>query len=112
MPEEYVGTAIFGCAALAFIASSVVLVPGELIKQRIQMGQVSSIADGISTIWKNEGILGFFTGYSGVCARDIPYTMLELGLYDNFKTLYLKLKNRDLKEGEDEKPINQGEGYY
>ena len=24
----------------------------------------------------------FFTGYFAVCVRDIPYTMLELGLYE------------------------------
>lgn len=107
--KEYVGTAIFGCAALAFVASSVVLVPGELIKQRMQMGQVTSIRSGIANIWKNDGLSGFFTCYSGVFLRDIPYTMLELGLYDNFKTLYLKMKNRNSKRGEPMKPISQVE---
>jgi len=107
--EEYFGTAIFGCAALAFVSSSVVLVPGELIKQRIQMGQVSSVSNGISTIWKNEGFFGFFTGYSGVCLRDIPYTMIELGLYDNLKSFYYKLKNNNLKEGEKAMPLSQAE---
>jgi len=104
--EERKGSALFGCAAIAFIASSVILVPGELIKQRLQMGQISSVSQGIQTIWKNDGFFGFFAGYSGVCARDIPYTMLELGLYDNFKSLYLKFKNRDVEEGS-EKPITQ-----
>jgi len=107
--EEYFGTAIFGCAALAFVSSSVVLVPGELIKQRIQMGQVSSVSNGISTIWKNEGFFGFFTGYSGVCLRDIPYTMIELGLYDNLKSFYYKLKNNNLKEEEKAMPLSQVE---
>eukprot|EP00587_Corethron_hystrix_P000283 CAMPEP_0113298122 /NCGR_PEP_ID=MMETSP0010_2-20120614/697_1 /TAXON_ID=216773 ORGANISM="Corethron hystrix, Strain 308" /NCGR_SAMPLE_ID=MMETSP0010_2 /ASSEMBLY_ACC=CAM_ASM_000155 /LENGTH=373 /DNA_ID=CAMNT_0000151121 /DNA_START=155 /DNA_END=1276 /DNA_ORIENTATION=+ /assembly_acc=CAM_ASM_000155 len=92
IPENYHNVAVFGCAAAAFVASSVVLVPGELIKQRLQMGQISSISEGIATIWKSEGILGFFHGYAGVCYRDIPYTMLELGLYENFKRIYLKIK--------------------
>jgi len=85
---------MFIAAGAAFIASSVVLVPGELIKQRMQMGQISSVGEGIKTIFKNEGILGFFSGYGGVCFRDVPYTMLELGLYDNFKSLYLKYKTK------------------
>jgi len=94
--EDKVGTALFGCAALAFVASSVVLVPGELVKQRLQMGQYATLKEAVSTIWKTEGLFGFYTGYAGVCLRDIPYTMFELGLYDNFKSLYLKLKNRNL----------------
>ncbi len=85
---------LFAAAGAAFIASSVVLVPGELIKQRLQMGQIPSVAAGIKQIWTQEGPLGFFTGYAGVCYRDVPYTMLELGLYDNLKSLYLKYKNR------------------
>lgn len=100
VPEEYVGAAIFGCAAMAFVASSVVLVPGELIKQRLQMGQYSTIGSAVQSIWQTEGAKGFYAGYTGVCLRDIPYTMFELGLYDNFKSLYLKIKNRDTQPGE------------
>jgi len=94
IPEEHQGKAIFIAAAAAFLASSVVLVPGELLKQRLQMGQIASVRQGIPQIFKSEGILGFYAGYSGVCLRDVPYTMMELGIYDNFKSFYLKLKNR------------------
>jgi solute carrier family 25 S-adenosylmethionine transporter 26 len=94
IPEEHHGKAIFIAAAAAFLASSVVLVPGELLKQRLQTGQIASVRQGIPQIFKAEGILGFYAGYSGVCLRDVPYTMMELGIYDNFKTFYLNLKNR------------------
>jgi Mitochondrial carrier protein. len=94
VPEEHQGKVIFAAAAVAFLASSVVLVPGELLKQRLQMGQISSVRQGIPYIFQKEGILGFYAGYSGVCLRDVPYTMLELGVYDNFKSMYLKFKNR------------------
>mmetsp|Transcript_12158 Transcript_12158/g.18456 ORF Transcript_12158/g.18456 Transcript_12158/m.18456 type:complete len:219 (+) Transcript_12158:219-875(+) len=74
IPEEHYGKALYVAAAAAFLASSVVLVPGELLKQRLQMGQISSVRQGIPKIFKSEGILGFYAGYSGVCLRDIPYT--------------------------------------
>jgi len=106
VPEEKYGSALFGCAAVAFMISSVALVPGELLKQRLQMGQISSIRQGIPQIFKSEGILGFYSGYSGVCLRDVPYTMLELGIYDNLKSLYLKVKNKNSAPGE-ERPITQ-----
>jgi len=101
VPEKYHNAATFGCAAAAFVASSVVLVPGELVKQRLQMGQISSFKSGVAYIWKSEGISGFFHGYAGVCYRDIPYTMLELGLYDNFKRIYMEFKNRGAAPGEE-----------
>jgi len=99
VPEKYFGAAIFGCAAAAFMVSSTILVPGELLKSRLQMGQISTVSEGFSKIWKNEGIKGFYSGYSGVCLRDVPYTMLELGIYDNLKSLYLKFKKKRDPDG-------------
>eukprot|EP00978_Attheya_sp_CCMP212_P041503 scaffold238830_cov52-Attheya_sp.AAC.1 len=91
--EAYMGIALFLCAALAFVASSVAIVPGELLKQRMQMGQYDDLVSGVNSIWQTDGLGGFFAGYLGVCLRDIPYTALELGLYDNLKSCYLKIKN-------------------
>ena len=36
------------------------------------------------------GILGFYQGYKATVIRDVPYTMMELGLYDLVKS---SLKN-------------------
>lgn len=91
------------------MVSSVALVPGELLKQRLQMGQIQSVRQGVKQIFKTEGILGFYAGYSGVCLRDIPYTMLELGIYDNFKSMYLKFKNRNSKKGQELKTTQMDE---
>ena len=38
LPAQYMGLAYYVCGGLAFLASSVVLVPGELLKQRLQVG--------------------------------------------------------------------------
>lgn len=100
VPEEHYGKALFVVAAAAFLASSIVLVPGELLKQRLQMGQIASVRQGIPQILKSDGIFGLYAGYSGVCARDIPYTMLELGIYDNLKNFIIEFKNRNAAQGE------------
>lgn len=50
---------------------------------------------GIKQIWRTEGLPGFFTGYRATLMRDVPYTMLELGLYDNFKALIKRYRKRD-----------------
>ena len=41
----------------------------------------------ILQIFQTEGILGFFAGYGATLLRDVPYTMMELGLYENIKTM-------------------------
>ena len=81
VPEEYYGQTIFIAAAAAFIVSSVVLVPGELLKQRLQMGQIASLREGIPQIFKNDGILGFYAGYSGVCLHRSSRASLHLHLH-------------------------------
>ena len=93
--EEYHPIASFICAAGAFVACSVILVPGEVIKIKIQSGQAKNIGAGASKVWKESGLGGFYDGYAATLLRDIPYTMLELGLYDNFKRLMKKKFARD-----------------
>jgi solute carrier family 25 S-adenosylmethionine transporter 26 len=83
---------LFACAAMSFVTSSVITVPGELLKLNLQMGHYSGCFDAVSSIWQTQGISGFYQGYDGVFLRDVPYTAMELGLYDLFKTLYMSRK--------------------
>lgn len=69
-------------AALAFIASSVCIVPGEFLKQQLQMGYYDSLADAVQGTLRSDGFLGMYKGYDAILMRDIPYTVLELSLYD------------------------------
>lgn len=77
----------FTCAALAFVCCSFFFVPAELVKQRLQSGIYPGFRAGIRTIVQKEGALGLYTGYKATLMRDIPYTMLEFGLYSQFKKL-------------------------
>jgi solute carrier family 25 S-adenosylmethionine transporter 26 len=86
--------ALFGCAAMSFVTSSVIAVPGELLKQLLQVGHFQSCFDAVESIWQANGIAGFYQGYDGMFLRDVPYTALELGLYDLFKGLYMSEKQQ------------------
>lgn len=44
------------------LACSVVLVPGEVLKTKLQGGVISSLLGGISQILKSEGIAGLYAG--------------------------------------------------
>ena len=72
-------------AAVAFIAASVVIAPGEFLKQQLQMSHYDSLADAARSVYEADGPAGFFWGYDAVILRDVPHTILELCLYDVFK---------------------------
>lgn len=95
IPEEYHPLASFICAAGAFVACSVILVPGEVVKIKIQSGQVKNIGEGITKVFAEAGLAGFYDGYAATLLRDVPYTMLELGLYENIKRIIRKRTQRD-----------------
>ena len=76
---------LFLGAGIAFLASSLFLVPGELIKQHLQMGLYPDLGSAVQGIWSAAGIEGLYVGYDATCYRDVPYTMLELGVYELMK---------------------------
>lgn len=89
--------ALLACAALAFLASSLVLVPGEFLKQQLQMSHYVTVEAAIEGTLSKHGILGLYAGYDAVFLRDIPYTVLELGLYDVFKGIFQRSSNCSLR---------------
>ena len=46
-------------------------------------------------ILATDGIGGLFAGYFATLVRDIPYTMFELGIYENIKTIMRKFRHRE-----------------
>ena len=94
-------------ASLAFVASSVIIVPGEFIKQQLQMSYYDSLPHAVEGTVAKLGIAGFFTGYEGVLYRDIPYTILELGLYDVFKRFIVDQRNTEDQSTESSSSIGQ-----
>eukprot|EP00527_Entomoneis_sp_CCMP2396_P001021 CAMPEP_0198144190 /NCGR_PEP_ID=MMETSP1443-20131203/13980_1 /TAXON_ID=186043 /ORGANISM="Entomoneis sp., Strain CCMP2396" /LENGTH=375 /DNA_ID=CAMNT_0043807543 /DNA_START=121 /DNA_END=1249 /DNA_ORIENTATION=+ len=87
-------------AALSFVAASVIIVPGEFLKQQLQMSHYHSLWEAIQGVAASEqGLAGFYSGYDGVLYRDIPYTILELGLYDMFKRTLAQMRS-DNDEGD------------
>jgi solute carrier family 25 S-adenosylmethionine transporter 26 len=87
--EQMLSAALFACAAMSFVSSSIISVPGELLKQQLQVGHYGGFVEAASTIWETHGLAGFYQGYDSVFLRDVPYTAMELGLYDLFKKQYM-----------------------
>lgn len=79
-------------AVLGDMTGSLWLCPPEVIKQRVQMGMYSSTFQGVTSIWKLEGIRGFYRGYIGSISRDVPFRVAQLTTYEVAKSFYLGLK--------------------
>ncbi|RZB88529.1 S-adenosylmethionine carrier 1, chloroplastic/mitochondrial-like isoform X2 [Glycine soja] len=60
LPENLSAVAHFAAGAIGGIASSVVRVPTEVVKQRMQIGQFKSAPDAVRLIVANEGFKGLF----------------------------------------------------
>ena len=84
LPNAWYG--VVASAALAFVASSVILVPGELLKNQLQMAHYSGLTEAVQGTFSRSGFSGFYAGYDAVLYRDIPYTIIELGLYQWFQS--------------------------
>jgi solute carrier family 25 S-adenosylmethionine transporter 26 len=47
--------------------------PAEVVKQQLQAGKYDTSTQAGATIWKKQGIHGFYYGYIGALVRDVPF---------------------------------------
>lgn len=78
-------------AAAGNTASSLVFVPKEVLKQQMQTyrnshgGASSSLPRVLSTILRERGVRGLYSGYRATLLRNIPSAILRFALYEEFK---------------------------
>jgi solute carrier family 25 (mitochondrial S-adenosylmethionine transporter), member 26 len=65
-----------------------------VIKQKVQAGMFPTTSAAISSTWQQKGFIGFYEGYLGGIARDVPFRVAQLTTYEVTKNLYLRLKQR------------------
>lgn len=85
----FLGLATYPSAAIAFSLSTILLVPAEVVKTRMQTNSnYQSVWDCIrdSTSKKNGGAVGLYTGYSAALFRDMPYFAFQLGFFENIQS--------------------------
>lgn len=98
--REWLGPLIAG--ATAGVAASVVRVPTEVVKQRMQSGEFGGAAIGaVRSIVAREGVRGMFAGYGSFLLRDIPFDAIEFVAYEQLKRAYAAtLKGREVNAAE------------
>lgn len=81
-------------AILGDLTGSFWLCPPEVVKQQLQAGMHSNSGQAVAAIWKLEGIHGFYRGYIGSVARDVPFRVAQLTTYEVARSMYQKFKTR------------------
>eukprot|EP00986_Skeletonema_menzelii_P009519 scaffold4349_cov150-Skeletonema_menzelii.AAC.5 len=79
-------------AILGDVTGSGWLCPSEVMKQQLQAGLYPSMSEAIKGIWSKSGIAGFYQGFTGGLARDVPFRVAQLTTFEMTKSLYLKAK--------------------
>ncbi|KAF5202907.1 S-adenosylmethionine mitochondrial carrier protein [Thalictrum thalictroides] len=99
-PENLSAFAHLTAGALGGAASSLVRVPTEVIKQRMQTGQFTSAPNAVRTIVAKEGFRGLYAGYSSFLLRDLPFDAIQFCLYEQLRIGYKLAAKRELNDPE------------
>eukprot|EP00963_Diacronema_lutheri_P002993 scaffold241_cov340-Pavlova_lutheri.AAC.14 len=98
LPESLSSVAHLTGAVAGSITASLVRTPAEIIKQRLQCGQYKTPTAAIQGTYRAAGVAGFYRGVVPMLLRDLPFNAVEFVAYEQFKLLYLKLKEQNNAE--------------
>lgn len=77
-------------AGIGDVAASVVRVPCEVLKQRLQVGIYTDIRHALTTIAGSGSLTRLYVGLPAQLARDVPYAAAEFVMYENLKAAVLR----------------------
>ncbi|KAG9134993.1 hypothetical protein Leryth_023093, partial [Lithospermum erythrorhizon] len=85
--------------AMGNIVSSAIMVPKELITQRMQTGAKGRSWEVALRILEKDGILGLYAGYSATLLRNLPAGVLSYSSFEYLKAAVLKRAKQANLEG-------------
>ncbi|GJP47247.1 hypothetical protein CLOM_g6458 [Closterium sp. NIES-68] len=80
-------------AALGNITSSAILVPKEVIKQRMQAGASGSALHVLQQTVALEGVAGLYSGYLAALLRNLPTNVLNFSTFEYLKMAILHVNH-------------------
>ncbi|KAL3699760.1 hypothetical protein R1sor_017782 [Riccia sorocarpa] len=81
-------------AALGNITSSAILVPKEVIKQRMQAGATGTAREVFMNTIQTEGVVGLYAGYSAALLRNLPTNIISFSTFEYLKIAWLRGTNK------------------
>jgi solute carrier family 25 (mitochondrial S-adenosylmethionine transporter), member 26 len=91
-------------SSIAELMTSIIRVPGELLKQRRQVGQTNAEVPLVQLVTRGIGQPGWlkslYRGYGATLFRDLPFSAIQLPLFEYFKIQFAHVRsyrcNRDV----------------
>uniref|UniRef100_A0A7S0V9K2 Mitochondrial phosphate carrier protein n=1 Tax=Polytomella parva TaxID=51329 RepID=A0A7S0V9K2_9CHLO len=85
MGKKYQSVIFLAGSASAEFFADIALCPFEAVKVKVQTipGFAKGISDGLPKIISTEGVSGLFKGVAPLWGRQIPYTMMKFGAFEN-----------------------------
>ncbi|KAL3513965.1 hypothetical protein ACH5RR_026682 [Cinchona calisaya] len=99
-PENLSALAHLTAGAVGGAASSIIRVPTEVVKQRMQTGQFASAPNAVRCIVAKEGFRGLYAGYGSFLLRDLPFDAIQFCIYEQLRMGYKLAARRDLNDPE------------
>lgn len=100
VPENLSAAAHLTAGAVGGFAASLIRVPTEVVKQRMQTGQFTSAPQAVRLIASKEGFGGFYAGYGSFLLRDLPFDAIQFCIYEQLRIGYKAAARRDLNDPE------------
>jgi solute carrier family 25 S-adenosylmethionine transporter 26 len=82
------------CGAFGALGASVIRVPQEVLKQRVQADIYPNAISGLQQIMKSEGVSGLYKGYFATISRDVPWNALSFMFFAQAKDTWKKVTGR------------------
>lgn len=99
-PDHLSSVAHLTAGAVGGAAASLIRVPTEVVKQRMQTLQFTSAPSAVRVIVANEGFLGLYSGFGAFLLRDLPFDAIQFCLYEQLRIVYRRTVKRELYDPE------------
>ncbi|XP_047329144.1 S-adenosylmethionine carrier 1, chloroplastic/mitochondrial-like [Impatiens glandulifera] len=100
IPDNLSAVAHLTAGAVGGIAASLIRVPTEVVKQRMQTRQYASAPEAVRLILSKEGFKGLYSGYGSFLLRDLPFDAMQFCIYEQLRIGYKLAAKRDLNDPE------------
>jgi len=82
------------CGAIGALSASVIRVPQEVLKQRVQADIYPNALTGLVQVMKTDGPMGLYKGYFATISRDVPWNALSFVFFAQAKNKFKEITGR------------------